>query len=57
MLAGINYSLFNTFYGIGLSIRGYGDKQQRFLEKILDTITAGIVDPLRFDRLKEKYTR
>ena len=56
-LAGIGYSLANTKSGITLAVKGYSDKQQVLLHKIMDKLTKFTVDPNRFTILKELYAR
>ena len=56
-LAGIGYSLANTKSGITLAVKGYSDKQQVLLHKIMDKLTKFTVDPNRFNILKEFYAR
>ena len=56
-LAGIGYSLANTKSGITLAVKGYSDKQQVLLHKIMDKLTKFTVDSNRFTILKELYAR
>jgi len=56
-LAGLTYSLSNSKYGLTLNIKGYNDKQQVLLEKVLDKVTSFTVDPKRFEILKDAYVR
>ena len=56
-LAGIDCSLYATFSGVILTVSGYSDKQGALLNKIVDKLTKFKVDTVRFDRLKERFTR
>lgn len=56
-LAGLDYSLNNTKYGLTLSVRGYYDKQPVLLQKIMHKLTNFQVDPKRFMILKDTYVR
>ncbi|XP_018401507.1 PREDICTED: insulin-degrading enzyme-like isoform X1 [Cyphomyrmex costatus] len=56
-LAGLQWELGNSEYGITLSISGYDNKQHVLLEKLMDRMINFKVDPKRFEILKEKYIR
>ena len=56
-LAGMNYSMSNTKYGINVGVGGYHDKQKILLEKIFTRLTEYKVDEDRFRILKEAYIR
>lgn len=56
-LAGLQWDLRNTKYGINLVIGGYDDKQCLLLEKIIDRMIHLKIDPKRFEILKENYIR
>ncbi|XP_011877957.1 PREDICTED: insulin-degrading enzyme isoform X2 [Vollenhovia emeryi] len=56
-LAGLQWELNNSKYGIALGISGYDDKQRVFLEKIMDRMINFKIDPKRFEILKENYIR
>ncbi|CAL8256778.1 unnamed protein product [Lota lota] len=56
-LAGLNYDLQNTIYGMYLSVKGYNDKQHILLKKIVEKMTTFEIDEKRFDIIKEAYMR
>uniref|UniRef100_A0A6A7G139 Insulin-degrading enzyme n=1 Tax=Hirondellea gigas TaxID=1518452 RepID=A0A6A7G139_9CRUS len=56
-LAGLDYSLNNSKYGLTLSVHGYFDKQPVLIEKIMEKLTNFKVDPKRFEILKDMYVR
>ncbi|KAL6438860.1 hypothetical protein ACFW04_003738 [Cataglyphis niger] len=56
-LAGLQWELSNSKYGITLAIGGYDDKQRVLLEKIMDRMINFKIDSKRFDILKESYIR
>ncbi|CAB3989452.1 insulin-degrading enzyme isoform X1 [Paramuricea clavata] len=56
-LAGLNYNVNVSIYGINLSVGGYNDKQDTFMLKILQRMTNFVVDSRRFEILKEKAKR
>ncbi|XP_039639497.1 insulin-degrading enzyme isoform X1 [Perca fluviatilis] len=56
-LAGLNYDLQNTVYGMYLSVKGYSDKQHILLKKIIEKMATFEVDEKRFDIIKEAYMR
>ncbi|KAL0124001.1 hypothetical protein PUN28_006072 [Cardiocondyla obscurior] len=56
-LAGLQWELTNSKYGITLAIGGYDDKQRVLLEKIIDRMINFKIDEKRFTILKENYIR
>ncbi|KTG48023.1 hypothetical protein cypCar_00004166 [Cyprinus carpio] len=56
-LAGLNYDLQNTVYGMYLSVKGYNDKQHILLKKIIEKMATFQIDEKRFDIIKEAYMR
>uniref|UniRef100_A0AAQ4Q1M2 Insulin-degrading enzyme n=2 Tax=Gasterosteus aculeatus aculeatus TaxID=481459 RepID=A0AAQ4Q1M2_GASAC len=56
-LAGLNYDLQNTVYGMYLSVKGYSDKQHILLKKIVEKMANFEIDEKRFDIIKEAYMR
>uniref|UniRef100_A0A3Q3GM64 Insulin-degrading enzyme n=1 Tax=Labrus bergylta TaxID=56723 RepID=A0A3Q3GM64_9LABR len=56
-LAGLNYDLQNTVYGMYLSVKGYNDKQHILLKKIIEKMATFEIDEKRFDIIKEAYMR
>ncbi|XP_054708191.1 insulin-degrading enzyme-like [Uloborus diversus] len=56
-LAGLEYCLSGTKFGIFLSIKGYNDKQHVLLQKIMDKLTSLTLDKRRFEILKEELRR
>jgi len=56
-LAGLHYSLSNTKHGINLYLRGYSEKQDVLLEKVLEKLVGFKVNKERFKVLKENYER
>ncbi|XP_015771997.1 PREDICTED: insulin-degrading enzyme-like [Acropora digitifera] len=53
-IAGVDYKIENTMYGICLSIKGYNHKQPVLLKKIFDRMTSFQIDPKRFPVVKER---
>ncbi|CAJ0917258.1 unnamed protein product [Ranitomeya imitator] len=56
-LAGLNYDLQNTIYGMYLSVKGYSDKQHILLRKIVEKMATFEIDEKRFEIIKEAYMR
>ncbi|XP_008320371.2 insulin-degrading enzyme isoform X1 [Cynoglossus semilaevis] len=56
-LAGLNYDLQSTVYGMYLSVKGYNDKQHILLRKIIEKMASFEIDEKRFDIIKEAYMR
>ncbi|XP_041865501.1 insulin-degrading enzyme-like [Melanotaenia boesemani] len=56
-LSGLKYCLHNAVYGMYLSVKGYNDKQQILLKKIVQKMATFEIDEKRFDITKEAYMR
>jgi len=56
-LAGLWYAFSATKYGMSLDIRGYQQKQEVLLDKIIKQMKSFVVDGRRFEILKEAYVR
>jgi len=56
-IAGLGYSLENSIYGLYLGIRGYNDKQNILLDKLINKMVTFEIDPKRYEIIKEKYHR
>ncbi|XP_072413834.1 insulin-degrading enzyme isoform X1 [Chiloscyllium punctatum] len=56
-LAGLNYDLQNTIYGMYLVVKGYNDKQHIILKKIIEKMATFDIDEKRFEIIKEAYMR
>jgi len=56
-IAGLGYNLENSIYGLYLGIRGYNDKQETLLNKLINKMVTFEVDPKRYEIIKEKYKR
>lgn len=56
-LAGLRLTISNTTNGISMLINGYSDKQNKFLETILDKMFNFEVDEKRFEIMCEQYMR
>ena len=56
-LAGLGFSLYPHTRGISVRISGYDDRQALLLERILGALTAGKVDPARFEVIKAEMER
>jgi len=56
-IAGLSYSLSDSFYGVMLEVNGYNEKQKVFLEKIVNKIVNFEVDAKRFKIYKQKAVR
>lgn len=56
-LAGLRLTISNTTNGISMLINGYSDKQNKFLETILEKLFNFKVDEKRFEILCEQYLR
>ncbi|KYM94749.1 Insulin-degrading enzyme [Cyphomyrmex costatus] len=56
-LAGLQWKLDTSPYGIKLFISGYDNKQHVLLEKLMDRMINFKADPKRFEIIKEKYIR
>ncbi|XP_077261763.1 insulin-degrading enzyme-like [Temnothorax americanus] len=53
-LAGIEWQITGTKYGINMTIDGYDDKQRDLLEKSMDQMINLEIDPKWFETLKEQ---
>lgn len=56
-LAGLRLTISNTTNGISMLINGYSDKQNKFLETILERLFNFEIDEKRFKILCEQYLR
>lgn len=56
-IAGLKYNLSSTAYGINLSAKGYSDKLDVLLKKVIEKLVSFKVDPKRYEILKELYGR
>ncbi|KAM3913652.1 insulin-degrading enzyme isoform 1-T1 [Leptodactylus fuscus] len=56
-LAGLNYDLQSTVYGMYLAVKGYNDKQPILLKKIIEKMATFEIDEKRFNIIKEAYMR
>ncbi|XP_070209984.1 insulin-degrading enzyme-like [Littorina saxatilis] len=56
-IAGLGYSLSSSLYGISFEVKGYSDKLEILLKRILERLTAFTISPQRFDIIKEAYER
>ncbi|XKL64356.1 hypothetical protein PGB90_004442 [Kerria lacca] len=56
-LAGLNWNISNTKYGILLIILGYNEKLPILLNKVITRMTDFKVDPKRFEIIKEIFIR
>ncbi|KAL4232280.1 hypothetical protein ACF0H5_009851 [Mactra antiquata] len=56
-IAGLKYTLSSSNYGINLSVKGYSDKLDVLLKKIVEKMVSFKIDPKRFEILKEMYCR
>lgn len=56
-LAGLRLTVSNTTNGISMLINGYSDKQNKFLETILEKMFNFKVDEKRFEIMCEQYLR
>ena len=52
-LAGVNFKLYAHRRGFSLRIEGFNDRQPQLLEAILDRLAKPVIDPTRFERLRE----
>lgn len=55
-LAGMHYSLEVHSLGIVLDLRGYNEKQLLLLSKILKTMNEFLIEPVRFDVIKDEVS-
>ncbi|KAK7485900.1 hypothetical protein BaRGS_00022895, partial [Batillaria attramentaria] len=56
-IAGLHYNLDCSPYGVYLEVKGYNHKLDILLKKIMERLTTFVVDPQRFDIIKEAYER
>lgn len=56
-LAGLRLTISNTTNGISMLINGYSDKQNKFLETILEKMFNFQIDEKRFEIMCEQYMR
>ena len=52
-LAGVNFKLYTHRRGFSLRIEGFNDRQPQLLEAILDGLAEPVIEPARFERLRE----
>lgn len=57
LLAGLNFDLYKHAQGISLRISGYNDKQERLLERLLETVQEPAFDPDRFPNIRADMVR
>lgn len=56
-LAGLDYHLSASVFGLDISVAGYNDKMSVLLEKVLLSMRDLVVDPGRFYIVKERMSR
>ncbi|XP_046885005.1 insulin-degrading enzyme isoform X2 [Hypomesus transpacificus] len=56
-LAGLTYGIASGMNAILLSVKGYNDKQDILLQKIIEKMATFEIDEKRFDIIKEAYMR
>ncbi|KKA20371.1 Insulysin [Rasamsonia emersonii CBS 393.64] len=56
-LAGLDYNLSASVFGLDVSVGGYNDKMSVLLEKVLTTMRDLVISPDRFKIIKERLTR
>ncbi|BDD58887.1 Insulinase (Peptidase M16) [Monascus purpureus] len=56
-LAGLDYHLSSSVFGLDVSVGGYNDKMSVLLEKVLTSMRDLVVDPDRFHVIKERMAR
>ncbi|PWY88039.1 LuxS/MPP-like metallohydrolase [Aspergillus sclerotioniger CBS 115572] len=56
-LAGLDYELSASIFGLDISVGGYNDKMSVLLEKVLTSMRDLVVKPDRFNIIKERLTR
>ncbi|KAL4892080.1 Metalloenzyme, LuxS/M16 peptidase-like protein [Aspergillus ambiguus] len=56
-LAGLDYHLSASIFGLDVSVGGYNDKMSVLLEKVLTSMRDLTVNPDRFHIIKERLTR
>ena len=55
-LAGLNYTVNTSYYGLDVSFNGYNDKMGVLINKVFEKMTSLKIDPKRFNILKENVT-
>ncbi|KAF7593445.1 Insulinase (Peptidase M16) [Aspergillus hancockii] len=56
-LAGLDYHLSASIFGLDVSVGGYNDKMSVLLEKVLTSMRDLVVNPDRFHVIKERLSR
>ena len=56
-LAGLDYSLSSSMFGLDVSVGGYNDKMSVLLEKVLTSMRDLVINPDRFQIIKERMSR
>ncbi|KAL1964359.1 hypothetical protein VTN77DRAFT_7044 [Rasamsonia byssochlamydoides] len=56
-LAGLDYNLSASIFGLDISVGGYNDKMSVLLEKVVTTMRDLVISPDRFKIIKERLTR
>ncbi|KAL4939837.1 hypothetical protein BDV06DRAFT_198031 [Aspergillus oleicola] len=56
-LAGLDYHLSASIFGLDISVGGYNDKMAVLLEKVLTSMRDLVINPDRFRIIKERLTR
>lgn len=56
-LAGLDYNLSASIFGLEISVGGYNDKMSVLLDKVVTTMRDLVVNPDRFRIVKERLTR
>ncbi|KAE8149605.1 a-pheromone processing metallopeptidase Ste23 [Aspergillus avenaceus] len=56
-LAGLDYHLSASIFGLDVSVGGYNDKMSVLLEKVLTSMRELVINPDRFHVIKERLTR
>ncbi|KAA8642913.1 hypothetical protein EYZ11_009044 [Aspergillus tanneri] len=56
-LAGLDYHLSASIFGLDISVGGYNDKMSVLLEKVLTSMRDLVINPGRFHVIKERLSR
>ncbi|KAL4805035.1 Metalloenzyme, LuxS/M16 peptidase-like protein [Aspergillus unguis] len=56
-LAGLDYHLSASIFGLDISVGGYNDKMSVLLEKVVTSMRDLVINPDRFRIIKERLTR
>lgn len=56
-LAGLDYNLSSSMFGLDISVGGYNDKMSVLLEKLLTSMRDLDIQPERYNIIKERMTR